>query len=309
MYKPFHQNHKKPAASGSIFIGILALGAVLILSQPLPSRANQNTSAKAIFLKQQLGKEAEASEQVRRVVLSEVASKINAPGYTPQVPKVTIVGNYAMAHWELGEGGGYALAIKEQGVWRAILHGDDWGGIKVLEQDGVPRRAAERLLDRAMPEWRQLETTEASSTQALASNTALPMTIVFDEGAGDITVPDQDTSLSAYGGRLRRYDVHIAKMFEVTDFLCQQRLVGGSIDWSYQAGGGNIDMGKFTISCRLASDVATAYGLGHPELTTIRFSQGEGESTTRSYDIPIFDITSNKVPKWMNFVQGFKPRR
>ena len=282
---------------------------MLILSQAFPSEANQNASVKSIFLKQQLGKDAEASEQVRSIILSELVSRMNATGYTAQITKVTVVGNYAIANWEFGEGGGYALAIKKQGVWQAILHGDDWGGIRVLEQDGIPRSTSERLLDRAMPGWRQWETTQPPKTQSLASNTALPMEIVFDEGAADITVPDQDTSLSAYGGRLRRYDVHIAKMFEVTNFLCQQQLVGGSIIWGYQASGGNIDMGKFTISCRLASDIGTAYGLGNPEATSIEFTQGEGKSSTRSYDIPIFDITGNKVPKWINFVQGFKPRR
>ena len=69
-------------------------------------------------------------------------------------------------------------------------------------------------------------------------------------------------------------------------------------------------MGKFSISCNLANDLAAAYGLGKPEFTTISFSQGEGQSPkVRSNNIPIFEITGNKVPKWMNFVQGFRPRK
>jgi hypothetical protein len=111
VYKPFNQNHRKQAVSGSLFISILGLSALLILSKPFPSNANQKTSAKAIFLKQQLGKDAEASEQVRSIILSELVSRMNATGYTAQITKVTVVGNYAIANWEFGEGGGYALAI------------------------------------------------------------------------------------------------------------------------------------------------------------------------------------------------------
>ncbi|HEY9885432.1 MAG TPA: hypothetical protein V6C98_17645, partial [Thermosynechococcaceae cyanobacterium] len=38
----------------------------------------------------------------------------------------------------------------------------------------------------------------------------------FQHRTGTFVVPDRDTTLSAYGGSLRRYDVHIAKMIEVT---------------------------------------------------------------------------------------------
>ena len=38
----------------------------------------------------------------------------------------------------------------------------------------------------------------------------------FHQRQGTFVVPDRDTTVSAYGGSLRRYDVHIAKMIEVT---------------------------------------------------------------------------------------------
>jgi hypothetical protein len=34
----------------------------------------------------------------------------------------------------------------------------------------------------------------------------------FQHRTGTFVVPDRDTTLSAYGGSLRRYEVHIAKM-------------------------------------------------------------------------------------------------
>ena len=151
---------------------------------------------------------------------------------------------------------------------------------------------------------------QPQASQPLTSSTALPMNLGFDEGFGSIVVPESDTTASAYGGRLRRYDVHIAKMFEVTHFMCQEGTLTPGITWNYEAGGGTINMGSFEITCRLANQIASAYGLGKSEPTNITFSAGEiGRPAVRSFNIPILDITGNKVPRWVSFVQGFQPVR
>ncbi|MEG4961107.1 hypothetical protein QUA78_21405, partial [Microcoleus sp. K4-B3] len=82
------------------------------------------------------------------------------------------------------------------------------------------------------------------------------------------------------------------------------------ITWNYAAGGGRINMGSFEITCRLANQIATAYGLGKSEPTNVTFSAGEvGRPAVRSFNIPILDITGDKVPRWVSFVQGFQPVR
>jgi len=136
------------------------------------------------------------------------------------------------------------------------------------------------------------------------ASTALPMSIETGEG-----LPDKNTTRSAYGGRLRVYDVHIAKMFEVTYNFCQSGDLEGTTSWFYFAGNGSIDMGSFNISCNLASDIVIAYGLGKPERTVLRrVTEGYG-SRTEVRNIPILDITGGKVSKWMSFTQRFKPSR
>ncbi|MEG3900371.1 MULTISPECIES: hypothetical protein [unclassified Microcoleus] len=151
---------------------------------------------------------------------------------------------------------------------------------------------------------------QPQTNQPLASSTALPMELGFDEGFGSIVVPESDTTASAYGGRLRRYDVHIAKMFEVTHFMCQSGNVTPGITWNYAAGGGRINMGSFEITCRLANQIVIAYGLGKSEPTNVTFSAGEiGRPSVSSFNVPILDITGNKVPRWVSFVQGFQPVR
>lgn len=151
---------------------------------------------------------------------------------------------------------------------------------------------------------------QPQASQPLTSSTALPMKLGFDEGFGSIVVPESNTTASAYGGRLRRYDVHIAKMFEVTYFMCQQGNLTPGITWNYEAGGGTINMGSFEITCRLANQIVSAYGLGKLEPTNISFSAGEtGRPNVRSFNIPVLDITGDKVPRWISFVQGFQPVR
>lgn len=149
----------------------------------------------------------------------------------------------------------------------------------------------------------------SANKQAIA-RTALPMKIEHAEGTYTLTVPDTNTTKSAYGGRLRIYDLHIAKMFEVTYFDCQNIPNAGGRTWYYLAGNGSIDMGEFTITCNLANEIATTYGLSQPENTAIVYSQEEaGPPITENQSIPTLDITGNKVSRWLSFVQTFRPEK
>jgi serine/threonine-protein kinase len=136
----------------------------------------------------------------------------------------------------------------------------------------------------------------------------LPMTISFSEGYYDLTVPDTQTTKSAYGGKLRIYDMHIAKMFEVTYRDCQEFGDGGSREWSYFAGNGNINMGTFYLSCNLVNDIVSVYGLGSPQPTSIIVGQEEsGRPRVKKVSIPTLNLTGEKEQKWITFTKSFKP--
>ena len=130
----------------------------------------------------------------------------------------------------------------------------------------------------------------------------LPMIVGNDEGLWYVTVPDSDTTAPAYGGKLRLYDVHIAKMFEVTHDSCTRGNSRKDYEWTYTADRGQAKMGTFIISCQLAQDIVTAYGLGKPEATKL-------EGSRRTYVIPTLNITGGKVDKWIRFTNNFKPVR
>jgi hypothetical protein len=154
---------------------------------------------------------------------------------------------------------------------------------------------------------------KAATTIAYVQNdfayarTEVPVTqVTFVEQDGEVRgaqfmVPDEDTTQSAFGGKLRRYDMHIAKMMAITDYECRQPdRMWSRITWHYQAG--NIEMGKVSISCDLARDTAVSYGFVKPELMPVTYYNSPAVLT-----IPALNITGAKVEKWMNFTEGFRP--
>ena len=162
-----------------------------------------------------------------------------------------------------------------------------------------------------------------------ATKAEILMPIMYAEGEWSLRVPDTDTTVSAYGGRLRLYDVHIAKLVEVTHYLCTPPRRAGtspeengsrieSYDWIYTANAHYrrwaeaTFMGNFTITCELAQSLVETYGLGKPELTTINHEAMSAERTltmgTTTIMIPILDIRGKEIGEWMNFTSSFKPR-
>lgn len=119
-----------------------------------------------------------------------------------------------------------------------------------------------------------------------------------------IIVPDKDTTLHVYGGRLTLYDVHLSKMFEVANGYCRDGW--NSVEWHYFAGNGNINMGKFFMDCKLVRDITFAYGTGTPERTVITYGYGAA-ADKKVVNLPVLNLNGNKIPKFQNFLSRFKP--
>ena len=153
-----------------------------------------------------------------------------------------------------------------------------------------------------------------------AAKAEILMPITYDEDMRSLDVPDTDTTVSAYGGRLRLYDVHIAKLVEVTHNSCIRSHRADSLPkenhapketyylWDYTANQRRTNMGIFMITCELAQNLVNTYGLGEPEATTIRYEVRSAEMGTRTEMIPILDIRGKEIGEWMNFTSNFKPR-
>lgn len=152
-----------------------------------------------------------------------------------------------------------------------------------------------------------------SSIKKVSANaqTSVPISwIAFNAGfdnnmmMAQFVVPDYKTTVPA-GGGLRRYDAHMAKMFELTHYECLDRQADrdwNGIRWQYYAGNQDIDMGAFNISCNLARDIATAYGLGSSEVTPVTYYRAD-----TTINVPKLNIVGGKVPTWLRFTRNFKP--
>lgn len=148
---------------------------------------------------------------------------------------------------------------------------------------------------------------------AQANSTEVPITLIAfapairgGEARGVFIVPDRDTTRSAYGGKLRRYDVHLAKMFEISNLYCNPDNGNWNrVEWNYFADAGRINMGKFRLDCNEVRQVVAAYGLGRPESTTIYYYGASGKPSLER--IPVLDLNGYKIDDFLNFVQTIKP--
>lgn len=155
----------------------------------------------------------------------------------------------------------------------------------------------------------------ASSIKKVSAlaQTSVPISwITFNAGfdnnlmLAELIVPDRNTTTTIPAGDgLRRYDAHMAKMFELTHYECLDQQADrnwNGIRWQYYAGNRDLDMGAFNISCSLARDIATAYGLGRPEVTPVTYYRAD-----TTINVPKLNIVGGKVPTWLKFTQNFKP--
>lgn len=85
---------------------------------------------------------------VRAQIAAIVVQQLTREGGTAQVQvsRVTVVGDYALAHWTWGEAGGQALLNRDQDGWGILQSGGGAMDVAMLRQLGVPTDAIARGL-------------------------------------------------------------------------------------------------------------------------------------------------------------------
>lgn len=75
--------------------------------------------------------------------------RIQQPGLpNPTVEKITVIGDYGLASWLMGEAGGLVALIYQGNTWEAIaLPGGLPGATDLGEFSGIPLDIAQQLLD------------------------------------------------------------------------------------------------------------------------------------------------------------------
>jgi len=121
---------------------------------------------------------------------------------------------------------------------------------------------------------------------------------------GTFVVPDRDTSVSADGGSLTRYDIHVAKMIEITHFQwCTPREGYAGVYYNYEANNGRVFMGKLFISCALAKETVERFGTEPKDERTELLDRGNPYTVS----VPVLDLKGSKAKPFKKLVQSIKP--
>ena len=151
----------------------------------------------------------------------------------------------------------------------------------------------------------------AANLSASVHAAPIPLNIHFLHDRDDIVetkcinmnIPVENATQSAYGDVLRYYDVAIAQAVAITYQNCSNRQDKG-VDLILTAGKrAEIMMGKFYISCDLAYDVVSAYGLNNNVLRPVRLEPGRDTSYMPTLNFN----TDAKSRQFIKFSSNFKP--
>lgn len=108
--------------------------------------------------------------------------------------------------------------------------------------------------------------------------------------------PSPDPAKPAYDGRLTLADVHLAKMYEVTQFFCEGNPEIGPLNWQYESAG---RIRKITISCNAAADIVNQFGLWEGERSERTRIYGR---SIADYTIPVLAISGeDEITQWIRF--------
>lgn len=83
--------------------------------------------------------------QLKQAVLDSLLKGTHNPTAKPQVTHVVVAGNYALATWLWGEGGGEAVLKKNQGIWQVVSSSGGAFTSEFLIDLGVPVDTAKAL--------------------------------------------------------------------------------------------------------------------------------------------------------------------
>ncbi|HEY9852683.1 MAG TPA: hypothetical protein V6D28_24640 [Leptolyngbyaceae cyanobacterium] len=150
----------------------------------------------------------------------------------------------------------------------------------------------------------------AANSDIKINQIRLAETLVADVMNAYMEVPDRNTTVSAFGGRMRLYDVHVARMIALSHhFYCNQPKVGNIekvMQWEYRANNGRINMGTFNFRCNQVELAVKTYGLGAKVPMKIEMTDG----SQKIVDVALLDIQGNEeTNRFLNLVQTIKPQR
>ncbi|MEM6427510.1 MAG: hypothetical protein AAF728_20480 [Cyanobacteria bacterium P01_D01_bin.128] len=89
---------------------------------------------------------------VVQTTLDDLLADASNATVEPEVYQTVILGDYALASWLWGEGGGQSVLSKESGEWQVLSSGGGAVDAATLETLGIPADAARTLIEHSQAE-------------------------------------------------------------------------------------------------------------------------------------------------------------
>ena len=123
----------------------------------------------------------------------------------------------------------------------------------------------------------------------------------FSSRTATFRVPDKSTTTPVKDG-LRLYEVHLAKMIEVTNDFCKDQKGDYVVYWNYEAEDGKVFMGKYSLTCQFAEDTIKKFGTSGQENVTV--NHRDNPTTVK---ISPLNLNSQNAQEFAKLVQSIKP--
>jgi hypothetical protein len=145
-----------------------------------------------------------------------------------------------------------------------------------------------------------------------ASVTAIPVSnayINFAGAGGDFSGrsgtfrASEATTTTPVTDGLRLYEVHLAKMLEVSVNFCKDREPNYKFTWNYEADQGKVYMGEYSWTCQFALDTLKKFGSSGTEEITIHYVDNPKKET-----ISALNITGKNAKEFIDLVKTLKPQ-
>jgi hypothetical protein len=117
-----------------------------------------------------------------------------------------------------------------------------------------------------------------------------------------LRVSDLDTTRRIAPG-LRQSELHLARMLELTRFWCQDRRPEFTVNWNYEADGGKLFLGEYSISCQFAERMFQDLGPGPSERRTITQWRKDRREFVQTLNLE----ATGKVEQFLSLIKGLKP--
>ncbi|QQE64586.1 hypothetical protein GFS31_12670 [Leptolyngbya sp. BL0902] len=183
----------------------------------------------------------------------------------------------------LADDGKTIVFTNSQGEWEAVDDIQEWQDTIDMVSMAITTVRSELGLERG----------EVSSSQTKhGSADILPVGMVklartggdFNHRWATLVVPQPGTAVSAEGGAMRWYDLHLATMVALTaDQFCGNPSARGAY-FNYEADGGSVYMGQYFIPCNTAKELMDTFGRGRQ--ISVEMEEGGFDLGTTQQAVP-----------------------